>query len=143
MSLWSNSARQGQRKADHMPGTGIQLVRNDSSHNLLFVVLENTGKSQYIDPKTSSTVDCVVPWCSSHDDFRKKGIIIINRFQKTVLGYIWQDKDSKNDDRVRLWFTGWETPSLDNRMPGESVVGGKINLIISSEGKISAEKASP
>lgn len=125
-----------------MSSTVIQTIFNKTSDYLLFLDLENPGQNHFLSPGQEKKVDCLVPWSSSHEEFLKKGIVVINRFKKTTLGYIWQDHDSNKDDRVRLWYTGWDKPTLENRMPGYSIVGGKINLIINSEGKISAEQAS-
>jgi hypothetical protein len=109
----------------------------------MFVKLENTTNNRYLDPnKATSVGDCWVPWCSSHEDFLKKGIIIINRFKRVVVGYVWQDKDPSGDDRVRFGTTGWEPPTVNNRIPGYSNVDKKINLRINGEGKVSAEEAS-
>lgn len=126
-----------------MPETKVSGVYNNSSDYILFVNLEKPDANQYLAPNENKEIGYAVPWCSSHDQFLKKGIIIINRFKKTVLGYIWQDHEptGAKDDRVRLGFTGWDTPSKENKIPGESNVGGQINLLIDAEGKISAEEA--
>jgi hypothetical protein len=143
MSLWSLPLfRDRERQAD-MAVTGIQLVYNDSSDELMFVKLEGTSNNRYLGPnKDTSVGDCWVPWCGSHEDFLKKVIIIVNRFQKVVVGYIWQDKDKNGDDRVRFGTTGWEAPTVNNRIPGFSNVDKKINLRIDGEGKVSAEESS-
>lgn len=126
-----------------MAVTGIQLVYKASSDNYLFVKLENTGNNRYIDKNPTDVGDCWVPWCSNKEDFLKKVIIIINLTKATFVGYVWQDKDSSGDDRVRFSRTGWESPAPANRISGESGVNIKINLKIDANDNVSAEKASP
>jgi hypothetical protein len=122
--------------------TGIQIVYNETPDYLLFLKLENGVNNRFLEPNKGTSVgDCWVPWCSSHEDFLKKVIVIINRSKKSLVGFIWQDKDKDGDDRVRFGATGWDTASEKNRIPGYSSVDSKINLRINSKGEVSAEKA--
>ena len=59
------------------------------------------------------------------------------------MGYIWQDKDDKNDDRVRFSKKFWGAPLTTDRIEGFSKVGTKINLKIDASDNVSAEEASP
>lgn len=126
-----------------MGTTGIQNVYRESSDTYLFVKLEDTKNNRYIKSSPAEVGDCWVPWCSSEGDFLKKVIIVINLSKATLVGYVWQDKDSSGDDRVRFSRKGWETASLSNRIPGYSNVNTKINLKIDANDNVSAEQASP
>jgi hypothetical protein len=147
---------QGSQRGETMPVTGIQFVRNDSPSQLLFQKAENNANNRYVPassplplpppgspaPSPGTDVgDCWVPWCSSNADFLKKTITILSMPDQKVLGYIWQDHDSK-EDRVRFSRTGWSSPSESNVIPGEASVGIKINLIVNKDGSIRAEKYS-
>lgn len=122
--------------------TGIQLVYRASNDTYLFVKLEDTKNNRYITSSPTSVGDCWVPWCSSEGDFLKKVIIIINMTKRTLVGYVWQDKDKDGDDRVRFSRNGWEQASTTNRIPGFSEVNTKINLKLDASDNVTAEKAS-
>lgn len=128
-----------------MATTGIQFVRNKSSHRLSFLKVEDRKNNRLIaaGAQSAEVGDCWVPWCSSEQEFRDKVIVLINMPKREVLGYVWQQKPSSGDDeRVRFSRTGWEDGTEGNRMPGYSTVGGKINLIVDHDGNVSAEQHS-
>jgi len=138
--------------------TAIQFVRNESPGELLFLKAEDNANNRYV-PQSSLTPvplpppgspgswpgtdvgNCWVPWCSSKADFLKNTITILSMTDQKVLGYIWQDHDSK-EDRVRFSKTGWSSPSESNVIPGEASIGIKINLIVFFDGSIRAERYS-
>ena len=124
--------------------TGIQRVDPDSKDQYMFVRLEDVGHNRYIKDKATTDVgNCWVSWCNSETELLKRGIIITNQTKGTLVGYVWQDKDSTGDDRVRFSKSGWGSPAPSNRISGFSKVGTKINLKIDASDNVSAEEASP
>jgi hypothetical protein len=126
-----------------MPTTGIQRVYNETSDHYMLVKLEDTKNNRYVEGAQTELGDCWVPWCGNTGDLLKKSIVLVNRTKGTLAGFIWQDKDSAGDDRVRFQAKGWQAPTTANRISGFSEVGTKINLKIDKDGNISAEKSSP
>lgn len=128
-----------------MATTGVQFVRNRTSQKLFFLKIEDSRNNRLIaaNATAADVGDCWVPWCTSEDEFRRKTIVLISMPESKVLGYIWQQKpESGDDDRVRFSKTGWTPGSEANRIPGFSGTGGKINLIVESDGSVKAEQHS-
>jgi hypothetical protein len=71
-----------------------------------------------------------IPWCSSNDEFKSKGLLII---AGSTTFSIWQQDGGNDGDHVRCSTSGWQEPATANRIPGESGAGGQIVLVVSSD----------